>query len=568
MDFNTFLEKFDVIAEAPGGIPKLRSLILELAVRGKLVPQNSEDEPAIFLVKQTIESKQELLKAKKIRKTETLFPSQGLIKTKVPLDGWVIAPLGMLCLLLVDGSHNPPPKQEKGIPMLSGQNVRDGYITLDASRYITEKEYEHEMSRTPIQAGDVFLSIVGSIGRSAVVPEEFPRCALQRSIALIRTDLYAHYLSLFLRSPIALQYYEQHGKGTAQKGIYLNKLSELEVVIPPLAEQKRIVEKVDELMALCDRYEAAKQTRDSLRQKLRGSAIASLMNSERDKELDTAWAFVRDNWQNLSQQPGDVDSLRKSVLQLALRGKLVPQDYTDESASVLLGKISSSKKELIQQGKIKKSALFSKPLVEQQFFELPKTWKWARLDDITLSITDGEHATPPRVSNPEVPLGTAKNIRDGFLDFNNTDYVNTETAEKCWRRCKPTHNDILMVCVGATTGRLCLIKEPPDFVIVRSVALIRTFANFIYPEYVALAINSPLLQQQVWSNVKQSAQPCLYINKIQILTLPIPPLAEQKRIVAKVDELMQLCGKLEASLRQSQQWAESLAASAISHLTI
>ncbi len=365
-----------------------------------------------------------------------------------------------------------------------------------------------------------------------------------------------------------LQYYEQHGKGTAQKGIYLNKLSELEVVIPPLAEQKRIVEKVDELMALCDRYEAAKQTRDSLRQKLRGSAIASLMNSERDKELDTAWAFVRDNWQNLSQQPGDVDSLRKSVLQLALRGKLVPQDYTDESASVLLGKISSSKKELIQQGKIKKSALFSKPLVEQQFFELPKTWKWARLDDITLSITDGEHATPPRVSNPEVPLGTAKNIRDGFLDFNNTDYVNTETAEKCWRRCKPTHNDILMVCVGATTGRLCLIKEPPDFVIVRSVALIRTFANFIYPEYVALAINSPLLQQQVWSNVKQSAQPCLYINKIQILTLPIPPLAEQKRIVAKVDELMQLCDKLEASLRQSQQWAESLAASAISHLTI
>jgi type I restriction enzyme S subunit len=343
----------------------------------------------------------------------------------------------------------------------------------------------------------------------------------------------------------------------------------MQCLLPPLAEQKRIVKKVDELMALCDRYEAAKQTRDNLRQQLRGSAINSLMNAETDEELDAAWAIVRDNWQNLSQQPGDVDSLRKSVLQLALRGKLVPPDYTDESASVLLGKISNSKKELVQQGKIKKSALFSKPLVEQeQFFELPKTWKWARLDDITLSITDGEHATPPRVSNPEVPLGTAKNIRDGFLDFNNTDYVNTETAEKCWRRCKPTHNDILMVCVGATTGRLCLIKEPPDFVIVRSVALIRAFANFIYPEYVALAINSPLLQQQVWSNVKQSAQPCLYINKIQILTLPIPPLAEQKRIVAKVDELMKLCDQLEASLRQSQQRAESLAASAISHLTI
>ena len=106
-----------------------------------------------------------------------------------------------------------------------------------------------------------------------------------------------------------------------------------------------------------------------------------------------------------------------------------------------------------------------------------------------------------------------------------------------------------MVCVSATTGRLCLIKEPPDFVIVCRVALIRPFENWVYAEYVALVINSPLIQSQIWGNVKQSAQPCLYINKIQILTLPLPPLAEQKPIVAKVDEWMALCDRLEESLR-------------------
>jgi type I restriction enzyme S subunit len=328
MDLRTFLENFDTIAEAPNGIPKLRSLILDLAVRGKLVPQNPEDEPATLLVKQTITLKQELLKAKKIRKTDILFPAQELIKESL-LDGWVVSPLGILCFLLVDGSHNPPSKQEKGIPMLSGQNVRDGYITLDASRYITEEDYNQEISRTPIREGDVFLSIVGSIGRSAVVPREFPKCALQRSIALIRTNLYPQYLSLFLRSSVALQYYEEHGKGTAQKGIYLNKLSELEVIIPPLDEQKRIVAKVNELMELCDRLSSTQQTRDNLRQKLRKSAIDSLMNAD-DEASEKGRAIVRDNWQTFSQSPEDVGDLRRAVLDMATQGKHYFQNTKDE----------------------------------------------------------------------------------------------------------------------------------------------------------------------------------------------------------------------------------------------
>ncbi|WNZ47524.1 restriction endonuclease subunit S [Leptolyngbya boryana CZ1] len=267
----------------------------------------------------------------------------------------------------------------------------------------------------------------------------------------------------------------------------------------------------------------------------------------------------------LTGAPNSATQLREIILQLAVSGKLVPQNIDDEPAAILLAKIKVEKEQLIRNSRNSRSK--SKNLgIEKNFVSLPKTWEWASLEDTTLVITDGEHATPSRIMEAEIPLGTAKNIRDGFLDFKITDYVSFEVAEKCWRRCKPQHNDILMVCVGATTGRLCLLKEPPNFVIVRSVALIRPFENYIFPEYVALAMKSPLIQRQVWGNVKQSAQPCLYINKMQKLHIPVPPLAEQKRIVEKCDRLLILCNEIEKRQQQRQESLLNMNESAIAQL--
>ena len=140
--------------------------------------------------------------------------------------------------------------------MLSNQNVLNNDINFYVYRYISENDYKKEVARTPIEVGDVFLTIVGTIGRSAVVPPSMPRCAIQRSIALLRSGIFPYYLSIYLRSPIAHEYFDKYGKGTAQKGIYLNKISLLNVPIPPLVEQRRIVAKVDQLMSLCDKLEA------------------------------------------------------------------------------------------------------------------------------------------------------------------------------------------------------------------------------------------------------------------------------------------------------------------------
>jgi type I restriction enzyme S subunit len=169
------------------------------------------------------------------------------------------------------------------------------------------------------------------------------------------------------------------------------------------------------------------------------------------------------------------------------------------------------------------------------------------MDTIADQVTDGEHATPLRISETQVPLVTAKNVRDGFMDYSQTDWVSIETAQKAWSRCRPQVGDLLLVCVGATTGRLTVLREPQDMVLVRSVALIRPNSD-VLDEYLERAIRSPVVQQQIWASVKAAAQPCLYINRIQSLLVPLPPLTEQHRIVAKVDALMALCDRLEASL--------------------
>ncbi len=222
-----------------------------------------------------------------------------------------------------------------------------------------------------------------------------------------------------------------------------------------------------------------------------------------------------------TEVPKAVAMTRKLVLELALQGRLVPQDPEDEPVESV-------------------------------------AWPLVNMKDVCLQITDGEHATPQRTSGG-VPLATAKNVRDGFLDLERTDFVAKTTAEKCWGRCKPRDQDILMVCVGATTGRVCLVQNPPDLVLVRSVALIRPNAEKITSAFLELFLRSPAGQSQIWKNVKQSAQPCLYLGKMADFELPLPPLAEQKRIVAKVDELMALCDRLEAQQQERETRHAALA---------
>ncbi|MEG4852239.1 restriction endonuclease subunit S [Microcoleus sp. B5-D4] len=546
MDLKTFLENFDVIAEAPGGIPKLRSLILDLAMRGKLVPQSLEDEPASKLLTRIKNEFKELINQKKIRKAELL---PVLKDDEVPFDkpiGWEWCRLGEI--VRVSSGDN-----------LTSHNMADsGKIPVFGGNGVTGYHDKANVHKPTL--------VIGRVGFYCGSVHITPKLAWVTDNAFITTFsencIYIHFVYWLLKA-INLQ---QNNSATAQPVISGGKIYSIPVPLPPLAEQKQIVEKVEELMALCDRYEATKQTRDNLRQKLRGSAIASLMNSETDEELDAAWAFVRDNWQNLSQHSGDVSSLRQSILNLAIRGNLVCQQSEDEPAHKIFKEIQESKQLLYSNKKAtkKKECL---PFNDKEIpFSIPKTWKWVRLHELCWLISDGTHHTPTYVESG-VPFLSVKNVSGGCLDFSNTRFITRESHEELCVRCKPEYGDILLTKVG-TTGIAVEIDTHQEFSIFVSIALLKHFPEFTYPRFLQYLLNSSFVKAQSEAGTEGVGNKNLVLRKIYNFIVPLPPLAEQKRIVAKVDELMQLCDQLEASLRQSQQRAESLAASAISHLTI
>ena len=230
-------------------IEQTKSKILDLAIRGKLVPQDPNDEPASVLLERIRAEKEELIKQGKIKrdkKESVIFKGEDNSYYGIHLpDGWDWASLREIALSISDGSHNPPPDNGSGIPLLSAANINDNSILMnEISRWITNEEWKIENQRTNIEVGDVLLTIVGSIGRSAVV-QNSNHFALQRSVAVIKPCLINPlYLMHIVQSPQIQKWLTDNSKGTAQKGIYLNALSLMIIPIPPLAEQARIVEKI------------------------------------------------------------------------------------------------------------------------------------------------------------------------------------------------------------------------------------------------------------------------------------------------------------------------------------
>jgi len=562
MDFKTFLEHFDTIADAPNGIPKLRSLILDLAVRGKLIPQYSHEISAVKLLKDIDEQRKKLIKAQVIRSRNAEPIEQAYEPYTTPTSWkWV-----RLCEVTHDLGQKKPDVTFSYIDV-SAIDQEQGSVSSNVS--ILNPEDAPSRARKLVKKGTVIYSTVRPyLLNIAVINQEYePESIVSTAFSVLHpfdgvSNWYLYYL---LRSQYFTDYVERYQKGVAYPAISDTDLLQAPIPLPPFEEQIRIVEKVDELMTLCDRLQAAKQTRDTRRQKLRGSAIDSLMNAETDEALQKGWAIVRDNWVELSQSPEDVGDLRRSVLQLAVRGKLVPQNPNDEPVEILIKDIKTEKDRLIEGGKIKKSKLA--PQIEKDAipYELPQYWKWIVLDNICSKITDGVHATPKYTSSG-IPFLSVTQLKNEQLDFSSAKYISKEQHDLFYQRCDPKKGDVLICKVGGTIGVTAVIEAEIEFSIFVQLALLKPI--FVNPYYLKYVLLSGWVQKYIQDNSAGSAMPYISIGKLKAIMFPLPPLVEQKRIVAKVDELMQMCDRLEESLRQSQQWAEALAASAINHLTI
>jgi type I restriction enzyme S subunit len=261
----------------------------------------------------------------------------------------------------------------------------------------------------------------------------------------------------------------------------------------------------------------------------------------------------------LNQQVSLVKKLRQQLLQDAVQGKLVEQNKKEEPASELLKKIKAEKEKLIAEKKIKQGKIQEAEKQEELIFDIPRNWTWCTLDEISKNITDGTHQTPTYTKDGRMFL-SAQNIKPFKFMPEDHKFVSEEAYEDIIKNRKPEKGDILIARVGAGIGEAAVINQDIDFCFYVSLGLVQPFKDYLNTDYLTLVINSPYGVKYAKGNIssKGGSAGNFNLGRIRSFLIPLPPLAEQDRIVQKVEELMQYCNELEASIKQSESQNSTL----------
>ncbi len=538
------------------GIKKLRELILELAVRGKLVAQDPDDEPASDLLKRIEEEKAHLCKEGKISKSKR-FPeiTEEEKPFSVPVN-WSYIRLGELTSKLGSGSTPRGGKSayvDSGIPFLRSQNVWSQGLRLDDIAYIS-LETHGKMENTRVFPGDILLNITGaSLGRSTIFPDFLREANVSQHVTIIRLiePEMARFVHLGILSPMIQHLVWGRQVGMAIEGLSKKVLENFEFPIPPLAEQHRIVAKVDELMALCDQLE--NQTEQSLdaHATLVDTLLDALTRAQSAEELAENWQRLEKNWDILLPDTlaGEraIDKLKQTILQLAVMGKLAPQDPSDEPASKLLKRISVEKEQLIKGKKNRKQKPLPPITEEEKPFELPVGWEWCRLGELGIGSTGKTPSTKVlSYFEGDIPfVGPGQITPVGEL-LEPDKYLSQEGILQS-AEAKP--GDILMVCIGGSIGKSALCNRRMAFnQQINTISPIIVNSSFLH-----IVVSTKLFFQSMLEYSTGSATPIINRSKWEELPIPIGPLNEQHRIVAKVDELMALCELFKGSIKRAQK---------------
>jgi len=541
------LQHFHRISESPDAIPRLRRFILDLAVRGKLVEQDPNDEPASELLKRIQKEKMRLVNNVKTSKNQTL---QITNLNDVPFD----MPYQWECIRLISiGKTQTGTTPPSNSPELFGDYipfVKPADLTGNMINYSGDGISEEGIKYSRlIQKNSVMMVCIGSSIGKVNINYRDVCCNQQINTLTPYTGNITNFIAISLKST----YFQNLVIANAGMGtlpiLSKGKWETLPIPLPPLAEQHRIVAKVDELMALCDQLETAKNERESRRSKLVASSLDRIVNSEGEEARDAA-QFHLNYLQKLTANKDHIKLLRQSILNLAVRGRLVEQDPNDEPASELLKRIQKEKMRLISENKIRKHINTIFGLIENEDYNIPTNWKWCRLGNICFIITDGTHYTP-KYENSGVPFLSVKDVSGGYIDFANTRFISEYEHRELCKRCKPEFGDILLTKVG-TTGISVTVDINTEFSIFVSLALLKFSHININKYFLSLLINSPFVKQQSAENTQGIGNKNLVLRLINQFRIPLPPLQEQHRIVAKVDELMAICDKLESQLTTSE----------------
>ncbi|MFD3228203.1 restriction endonuclease subunit S [Rahnella aceris] len=521
------------------GIKKLRELILELAVRGKLVPQDPNDEPASELLKRIAAEKAELVKQGKIKKQK---PLPEISEDEKPFElpvGWEWVRLGFIT------NYGECDKAEPRDATENTWIVELEDIEKNTSRLInrsTFSERPFKSSKNKFNRGDVLYGKLRPYLDKVLVADNDGVCTTEIIPIKAYGNIIPDYLRLLLKSPRFINYANESTHGMNLPRLGTEKATHAIVELTTFAEQQRIVEKVHELMSLCDQLEQQSLTSLDAHYQLVETLLATLTASQNAEELAENWTRISQHFDTLFTTEASIDALKQTILKLAVMGKLVPQDPNDEPASELLKRIEQEKAQLVKEGKIKKQKPLPPISEEEKPFELPVGWEWCRLGHC-IHLISGQHLKPneytENIIEGAIPYITGP---AEFGDLNPT--YSKFTIEK---RAVAEPKDILVTCKGAGLGKLNVANV--EIAISRQLMAIRTVrANC---DYFKLLLSS--MYDYFQAKGVGIAIPGISREDVIEPVISLPPLNEQERIVSRVNALFGTCDHLKSRLQSAQQ---------------
>ncbi|ELA6984634.1 restriction endonuclease subunit S [Vibrio vulnificus] len=522
------------------GVNKLRELILELAVRGKLVPQDPNDEPASVLLERIAAEKAQLVKDGKIKKSKGLGEISEDDRLKNIPSLWETARLGNL--LYVEMGQSPASKyynqDHNGVPFFQGKaDFGERYPT---ARYwcVQPQKYAYE--------GDVLLSVRAPVGPTNISTEE---CCIGRGLAALRPisgvpTNYVYYMMQGFRKTL-----ESFATGTTFVAVSKVNVENLIISVPPLKEQHRIVDKVDELMTLCDQLEQQTEASIEAHQVLVTTLLDTLTNSADANELMQNWARISEHFDTLFTTEESIDQLKQTILQLAVMGKLVPQDPSDEPAAELLKRIAEEKAQLVKEKKIKKQKALPPIAEDEKPFELPNGWEWCRLPDLG-ELARGKSKHRPRndpklYENGNIPLVQTGDVAraNGTILTYTAKYNEFGLAQsQLWPK------GTLCITIAANiadTATLGFDACFPD-----SVVGYTPYDKEIPTVYFDYFIKTA--KENLERFAPSTAQKNINLEILSNVLVPCPPKQQFPRIVEKVNLLLGICDELKERLKEYQ----------------
>ncbi|MGX5077351.1 restriction endonuclease subunit S [Enterobacter mori] len=556
------------------GIKKLRELILELAVRGKLVPQDPNDEPASELLKRIAAEKAELVKQGKIKK-QKLLPEISEDETPFELPaGWEWRCFDEIINQQYPISYGvlvPGEPEVGGVPF-----VRIGDIAMINPPMLPEKTISHlvaaKYERTRLNGGEILMAVVGSIGKLGVAPDSWKGANIARALCRIVpvSNLSKEFILLLLQSKLMQASFKGDTRTLAQPTLNVGLIKTSITPIPPITEQYRIVAKVNELMSLCDQLEQQSLTSLGAHQQLVETLLTTLVDSQHAEELAENWARISQHFDTLFTTEASIEALKQTILQLAVMGKLVPQDPDDEPASELLKRIEQEKAQLVKEGKIKKQKPLPPVSDEEKPFELPAGWKWCRLGDLAIGSEAGwSPQCEPHPRNGD-DWGVLKISSVTWGEFNPEENKALPVKLEPRQEYEVKGKDFLLSRANTSelVARSVVVPQTVPKHLMLSDKIIRfQFSDLLDVNYINI-VNNSMLSREYYGMVAggtSASMKNVTRNQVSLLPVALPPNNEQKKIISVTESVLAFADSLKNLIVISEDIKKNLTDSIVFH---